>query len=373
MSTSESTGPSATCSGERSDDTIDAPKETQTEELGETETPRGREYLAERLPPAPPIPDDTVEVLNLLDVFYIHCFVFNLISNLAELLPQDRLNVQEGVPISDVEVFKILADLIDECLLDDLLDNCDLLWDNVISPRMSLQDIETLIQKAIQHQRETTAPVENVADDDIGDIETGEEFEERDLDDSYSDDGLMYYDDENFEWPLKTTPAWKQGIKDRKAREKAAKNAPVLELFAELDRTLTAKFSAEPEQESVEITSGVAPPELQMPTLSMAEMNEEASILYGTTNFDGWIDGPCCPLIKSLVKSEKTIGINELPASGYETRLHPREILKNTIEETGGLVSGGFYDEEDKSLETEDKDKEQQSVESCCPAQAFTE
>ncbi|KAK6533761.1 hypothetical protein TWF694_002692 [Orbilia ellipsospora] len=47
-----------------------------------------------------------------------------------------------------------------------------------------------------------------------------------------------------------------------------------------------------------------------MPTLSISEMNNEAGVLYGTTSFDGWIGGPCCPFTKRVERSINSITTN---------------------------------------------------------------
>ncbi|KAK6538366.1 hypothetical protein TWF694_011246 [Orbilia ellipsospora] len=305
MSATDSTGPSATLSDDGGDESIAFSKQYQTGDHIEVETPR--EYLMKRLPTAPLILDEAANLLNVLDTFYTHCFAFNLVSNLAELPPQERLNPQATVSISDIETIKILGNLIDEFLLNDLLDNCDLLWDVVIAPRLQLEDIEALVKLRFEQQEKRITPVE---DGDVKDTGSEEHFEERDLDDSYSDDGLLHYDDEGFEWPLKPTQEWKQGIKDLKARKKAAKDAPVRDLFAEMDKTLPPKCSSEPEQGLVENSAHFPPPDLQMPTLSISEMNNEVGILYGATSFDGWIDGPCCPFTKRVERNVDCVTTN---------------------------------------------------------------
>ncbi|KAK6523368.1 hypothetical protein TWF281_001348 [Arthrobotrys megalospora] len=173
--------------------------------------------IEDLIPVAPPIDPKVQEILSGLDTFDVYNFMWQLITDLSLTDPEKRSLVTISPALSDPKIVEIVFELLEAVTLEDVLDGWSYVWELVVAPRLTEDEAAEFhnIKNAYFSGQEGTGGTEGKGKGVIPDHE-------------FSDDNLLYYDDPEFEWPLKIIPAFEKvraETKERKKAEKAAEKA----------------------------------------------------------------------------------------------------------------------------------------------------
>ncbi|KAK6513607.1 hypothetical protein TWF506_008044 [Arthrobotrys conoides] len=200
--------------------------------------------IEDLIPVAPPVGPKVIEIMSVLDSFDIYNFMWQFITDLSLTDPERRSEFVTSPALSDTTIITILSEILESITLEDVLDGWIYIWEFVVAPRLTEEEAEEFVNiknnyfamsaKATEERRKN---VQHTTDED--------------------EEGLMYFDDPDFQWPLKPTAAYLKLKNEGKKRAKAEKTAEKLqkkedniarfkEIHAMLDASLPQPLSSRP-------------------------------------------------------------------------------------------------------------------------------
>ncbi|KAF3218623.1 hypothetical protein TWF106_007595 [Orbilia oligospora] len=200
--------------------------------------------IEDLVPIAPPVDPKIKEILSSLDSFDIYNFMWQFITDLSFTDPERRPHIVTSPALSDGSIVTILSEILESTTLEDVLDGWVYIWEFVIAPRLTEDEASEFVDIKSNYFAIPTRTAE-------GKGEGVQHNNERD------EDGLMYFDDPDFQWPLKPTAEYKKlkdeekkCKKDEKAVEKVQKKEDNImkykEFHAFLDASLSERISRTP-------------------------------------------------------------------------------------------------------------------------------
>ncbi|KAF3203879.1 hypothetical protein TWF191_003635 [Orbilia oligospora] len=200
--------------------------------------------IEDLVPIAPPVDPKIKEILSSLDSFDIYNFMWQFITDLSFTDPERRPHIVTSPALSNGSIVTILSEILESTTLEDVLDGWVYIWEFVIAPRLTEDEASEFVDIKSNYFAIPTRTAE-------GKGEGVQHNNERD------EDGLMYFDDPDFQWPLKPTAEYKKlkdeekkCKKDEKAVEKVQKKEDNImkykEFHAFLDASLSERISRTP-------------------------------------------------------------------------------------------------------------------------------
>ncbi|KAF3287506.1 hypothetical protein TWF970_007226 [Orbilia oligospora] len=168
--------------------------------------------IEDLVPIAPPIDPKVKEILSSLDSFDIYNFMWQFITNLSFTDPERRPHIVTSPALSDGSIVTILSEILESTTLEDVLDGWAYIWEFVIAPRLTEDEASEFVDVKSNYFAIPTRPAERKG-------KNVQRTNERD------EDGLMYFDDPDFQWPLKPTAEYTKLKKEETKRKKAEKAA----------------------------------------------------------------------------------------------------------------------------------------------------
>ncbi|KAF3266331.1 hypothetical protein TWF217_009391 [Orbilia oligospora] len=200
--------------------------------------------IEDLVPIAPPIDPKIKEILSSLDSFDIYNFMWQFITDLSFTDPERRPHIVTSPTLSDGSIVTILSEILESTTLEDVLDGWVYIWEFVIAPRLTEDEASEFVDIKSNYFAIPTRTAEGKGKD----IQRTNERDE---------DGLMYFDDPDFQWPLKPTAEYTKLRKEETKRKKAEKAAEKIqkkednimkfkEFHAFLDASLPEQISRTP-------------------------------------------------------------------------------------------------------------------------------
>ncbi|KAK6339942.1 hypothetical protein TWF718_009331 [Orbilia javanica] len=181
--------------------------------------------IEDLIPLAPAVDPKVKEILGQLNAFDVYNFMWQFVTDLSLTDPERRSQVVTVPALSDPSIVAIVSEILDAVTLEDTLDEWVCIWELVIAPRLTEEEAAKFVSIRDSYFPSVKEKKERKKENAQSDYEDGEE-------------GLMYYDDPGFQWPLK--PVAKYSTReDDETKSKKSKN---LEGPTKKERKLAMEF-----------------------------------------------------------------------------------------------------------------------------------
>ncbi|EPS37991.1 hypothetical protein H072_8293 [Dactylellina haptotyla CBS 200.50] len=271
MSTLKPTSPSTAYSDSDEEDAVSIfTQESDNHPLVQIQTIHGPSVISQCIPQAPLIAEEVVKVLAQMNSSNIYLFMCKLITELAATNPRDRPMFITTPEFSDWKVVKIISDMLEDFALEDLLDSWDTIWKKGVAPRLTLAEANQILDIQIAHLEKSSSDV----NDNLKLVSYEDEAVSQGSSGGGSDvaEVLLHSDDPDAKGPLTVTESFQKARPDLKAMKKANGAAPFKELSAEMGKTQPSLTEPAVFEENC---SDIQEPELEMPTITLPEEEED--------------------------------------------------------------------------------------------------
>ncbi|KAF3911918.1 hypothetical protein ABW21_db0209418 [Orbilia brochopaga] len=188
------------------------PTEVETHHLTEIQRPVTSED--------PTLDEEKMKILQELNPFDHYHFLYKYLSTISAVEPEKRKDIVIFPNFSDKTIIEDVASNLEEAGMDSMLGCWNSVWDNIIVPRMTSKEALKMVQLKRDYQFQQAKTAELARHIEKQSKQTGNNPSE------LSEDDLVYYDDENIEWPLKVTPAFENVRGARKKGKAKSESIP---------------------------------------------------------------------------------------------------------------------------------------------------